>query len=439
MSFYKNILAYFTAAAALMFASCSNVNDNPVIVDEPEDDGMVEINLHVTTNTSLSRAGYATAPDGASDGVGGWQTVVSRGKHIDKLILEVYLQDEDEFGNTAITRLTQYGDEGTGQREFFPYNPKEILTIPLRLMRGKTYRLAFWAQSSKCDAYTTDNNVTDKSAPGETVGLRNVTVSYDGAFNNDDTRDAFCKVETFTVDGLGRDRTIILSRPFAQINVGTTGADLKYLATDKDIIPNLVIENTQMTFGKINDKGEKEGCVATRMDVVLDKIDDSEENLTIATFKMNPVIKDEYLYVDLDFDHLYHGYEENYPTYTEKDGFLSETFAYLCMAYVLVPNPVIKTEPANPDDPEDNETNVSYDENGNLVYEKRFPLSLGVVFANGTANNHGSLFIDEVNARRNWRTNILGGLGNPGTSIVQASIVEPDLNTDYDDYNYISH
>lgn len=83
-------------------------------------------------------------------------------------------------------------------------------TVNITLAKGQQYTVAFWAQNPNCTAYTT----TD---------LKNVTVDYAG-LNNDETRDAFFKAETFTVS---RDAEIdvTLKRPFAQINVGITDKD----------------------------------------------------------------------------------------------------------------------------------------------------------------------------------------------------------------------
>lgn len=91
---------------------------------------------------------------------------------------------------------------------------KQNVTFPAKeeilLAKGQTYKVAFWAQNKSCTKYTVDDNM-------------NVTIDYSGA-NNDETRDAFFKTETFTVSG---DATINveLRRPFAQINVGVEKSD----------------------------------------------------------------------------------------------------------------------------------------------------------------------------------------------------------------------
>ena len=83
--------------------------------------------------------------------------------------------------------------------------------VTLYLAKGQTYKVAFWAQDANCTAYTVDDNM-------------GVTVSYDNAANNDETRDAFFKTVDVTVNG-DMSVDVTLKRPFAQINVGCTDDD----------------------------------------------------------------------------------------------------------------------------------------------------------------------------------------------------------------------
>ena len=76
-------------------------------------------------------------------------------------------------------------------------------TINTKLVKGHTYSFVFWAQNSACTAY----NTTDMSA---------ITVDY-AANCNDETRDAFYKMDSFTVTE-AFEKTEVLTRPFAQIN-----------------------------------------------------------------------------------------------------------------------------------------------------------------------------------------------------------------------------
>ena len=89
-------------------------------------------------------------------------------------------------------------------------------TINTKLVKGHTYKFVFWAQNSACTAY----NTTNMSA---------IKVNY-AANCNDETRDAFYKMDSFTVTE-AFEKTEVLTRPFAQINfladdaAGVVGVD----------------------------------------------------------------------------------------------------------------------------------------------------------------------------------------------------------------------
>lgn len=82
-------------------------------------------------------------------------------------------------------------------------------TLDLKLVRNYTYSIVFWAQAPGAP-YTFDPET------GE------VTVDYAGDAN-DEPRDAFCKLHTFKVpDQATFEETVVLTRPFAQINFGSS-------------------------------------------------------------------------------------------------------------------------------------------------------------------------------------------------------------------------
>ena len=78
-------------------------------------------------------------------------------------------------------------------------------SFDVTLVKHYTYKFVFWAQDSKCTAYTFDPK-TGK-----------VTVSYKGAAN-DDSRDAFYRQADVMIEAAGEVEPIELYRPFAQIN-----------------------------------------------------------------------------------------------------------------------------------------------------------------------------------------------------------------------------
>ena len=81
-------------------------------------------------------------------------------------------------------------------------------TVNLTLTTGNTYSVIFWAAAPNAP-YSV--NFTNKT----------MTVDYDDAVSNDESRDAFYKYHTFTVNG-AQTETIELKRPFAQLNIGTS-------------------------------------------------------------------------------------------------------------------------------------------------------------------------------------------------------------------------
>ncbi|MCC8175001.1 MAG: hypothetical protein LIO91_00995 [Bacteroidales bacterium] len=89
-------------------------------------------------------------------------------------------------------------------------------TLTLQLVKGKSYEVIFWAQKEGAP-YTWDSST------------KTVTVDYTNAALNDENRDAFFSVESFTVSG-STTITSTLKRPFAQINVGTNDIDQAGLA-----------------------------------------------------------------------------------------------------------------------------------------------------------------------------------------------------------------
>lgn len=93
-------------------------------------------------------------------------------------------------------------------------------TITLRLVKNKYYNIVFWAQNPNVNCYSF--NFQESAASGATPL---VTVSYDNATANDESRDAFFgQLLNLHVDG-NVNETVYLKRPFAQINFGNSVTD----------------------------------------------------------------------------------------------------------------------------------------------------------------------------------------------------------------------
>lgn len=194
----KNLfLGMFAASTIVLSTSCSNED----IVSLEGD--MVNVSFNLSTEgANASRA-------------------ISDGSGADYLKYAVFQ------GTTQLDRLTtverNLGDLQSGH------------AINLRLAKNQTYTVVFWAQDETCTAYDVSDDMK-------------LTIDYEGV-NNDETRDAFFNAKTITVTG-DQSYDVELTRPFAQVNVGT--ADASDASNS-----GFEIKQSQMTF---------EG-VATRLDL----------------------------------------------------------------------------------------------------------------------------------------------------------------------------
>ena len=181
----KKILFAPVAVAAIMLSSCSN-EEIPVTVQE-EGNVIFTATLPGTIN---SRA-YAD------------------GQTAKNLNYAVY-SGSPETGLTHIAGL-----DGTGT--FTDLKSQ----VTLHLATGKTYTVVFWAASS--------------DAPYEFgAGANTATIKVKQEGNaNDETRDAFYATETFTING-AINKTVTLTRPFAQINIGTNDLE-DFIETEGEI------------------------------------------------------------------------------------------------------------------------------------------------------------------------------------------------------------
>lgn len=126
---------------------------------------------------------------------------ISDGKNIDKLLYAIVNEDGE---------LIEKGEKVLSSQMV----PSQNVSITLTLAGGYVYKAIFWAQSSKCTAYTFTDDLK-------------ITVDYNGA-NNDEMRDAFYGVSSaFTLND--NTASVTLKRPFAQINAATYPFDWEYV------------------------------------------------------------------------------------------------------------------------------------------------------------------------------------------------------------------
>lgn len=177
----RYLLSTFTiAAAALLVTSCNDEMDNGL---KTGDEGTVTFTAQLP-----SEMGTRAFADGLT------------AKYLQYAVYEA--------GQS--TPLPVFGDETTVVGEAEMNNLKQ--TVSLKLTTGKTYDVIFWADA------TTDSPYTFNPASQE------VSVDYSKVNNNSDNCDAFFKKETITVSG-NQSVDVKLTRPFAQVNIGTDDFD----------------------------------------------------------------------------------------------------------------------------------------------------------------------------------------------------------------------
>ena len=212
----RYLLSTFTiAAAALLMTSCNDEMDNGL---KTGDEGTVTFTAQLP-----SEMGTRAFADGLT------------AKHLQYAVYEA--------GQS--TPLKVFGDETTVVGEAEMNNLKQ--TVSLKLTTGKTYDVIFWADA------TTDSPYTFNPASQE------VSVDYSKVNNNSDNCDAFFKKETITVSG-NQSVDVKLTRPFAQVNIGTDDFDAAK-ASGLEVTQTEVVAKAFATLnlatGKVSDEADR--------------------------------------------------------------------------------------------------------------------------------------------------------------------------------------
>ena len=168
----KFYYSLFAAATLLLATSCS----------QEEDFAQQSSNEVTTFSVSLDgETGARAAGDGTK---------------VNKLYYAVY---DQETQNVIYPDNAKFGvaDKANGG-----------WTLELPLMKSETYDILFWAQVNGSQYY----NFTE---------LTDIEVKYDNVLSNIEDRDAFFNaLDDFKASG--SKHTIVLRRPFAQLNIATT-------------------------------------------------------------------------------------------------------------------------------------------------------------------------------------------------------------------------
>lgn len=212
----RYLLSTFTiAAAALLVTSCNDEMDNGL---KTGDEGTVTFTAQLP-----SEMGTRAFADGLT------------AKHLQYAVYEA--------GQS--TPLKVFGDETTVVGEAEMNNLKQ--TVSLKLTSGKSYDVIFWADA------TTDSPYTFNPTSQE------VSVDYSKVNNNSDNCDAFFKKETITVSG-NQSVDVKLTRPFAQVNIGTDDFDAAK-ASGLEVTQTEVVAKAFATLnlatGKVSDEADR--------------------------------------------------------------------------------------------------------------------------------------------------------------------------------------
>ena len=212
----RYLLSTFTiAAAALLVTSCNDEMDNGL---KTGDEGTVTFTAQLP-----SEMGTRAFADGLT------------AKHLQYAVYEA--------GQS--TPLPVFDDETTVVGEAEMVNLKKSVT--LKLTSGKSYDVIFWADATTDSPYTFD------------PATQKVSVDYSKVNNNSDNCDAFFKKETITVSG-NQSVDVKLTRPFAQVNIGTDDFDAAK-ASGLEVTQTEVVAKAFATLnlatGKVSDEADR--------------------------------------------------------------------------------------------------------------------------------------------------------------------------------------
>lgn len=219
----KSLLGFVALAAMLGATSCSQ-----------EDVALKTGESHVSFNVGVNNEVLTRN--------------ISNGEGANKLMYQVF-QEGSPYGNVETVEVTEWSTK-----------------VEFDINAGE-YQVVFWAQNADCEAYTFGDN-----------NLSTLTVSYEDALNNDETRDAFYTVQDISVVA-GQTNTyddVVLKRPFAQVNVGMTSEQLG---------GNTISESSMQVTGLNNSMNLLSGVTtgaATTGSVLFNKAAVVNEDLTVS-------------------------------------------------------------------------------------------------------------------------------------------------------------
>lgn len=381
----KTVLKYMPMLAVLLSAiSCTTEMDVPGGFDSDK----VRVSLSVgIDDMSATRAEGDNYLDGEAYDTAKTNPEISDGTRATFLIYALYdeegnivpiLDDDSKLVNRVAKEVT------------FP-----VKDITIDIERGKKYKMVFWAQNGN----ETENIYYDTS------DLKAIQVYYNrdengkgSNLNNDELRDAFCA--SVEIDGSSTEKhmTVVLHRPFAQINIGVSETAWKALQTS-----NVYIKKSEINVNHVAWKFNLfENSVVNPDDVGGDTQGFKSASLAANIIPYDMKINGE-------------GSEEEKHKLKLTINNKQEEYYWLSMCYVLVGGNENTSSLVDVTD-----IKFHYASSENLDAEKATEI-LTPSFTK----------LDNVPVKRNWRTNILFDNDLTGTAKIHL-----DLNKNYnDDFN----
>lgn len=429
---------WLALSTLLLTTACAGIADLDVESKNVSGSNTVTFTIQSQAQTSGMR--------GAEDALTTNNTVISRGDSANVLIFAVYKVEEQD-GNKKYTVAEQFGKEdltkGNKFKDKLSKGQTAIdvdqypITLQFLIEDDGTYQVVFWAQSSETEAYDTKDLKKVEVKYSKTVDGKQVNF-----LNNTENRDAFCAVSEEITAATKTMQTVTLTRPLAQVNVGTAGWDyegaavlrpgsvsfnqskmtLKGVARYYDVLNGRTLKKTELKL--------EDGEATT--DVTFDyyrlpafiNVDKSEwSQPRIHPYYREPLLEEEgdsiqveeFLTIDLDKNSTITEYKgwDFYNDYRQKNqdfldnGTLPDTeqFKYLSMCYVLVPEAETGTSSDTVKD-----TEIAGDASGNSTVNVDFTFK-GV---ERTDDGFGGEYefdqtyeVANVPVKKNWRTNLL--------------------------------
>lgn len=212
---------------------------------------------------------------------------ISDGSLVNHLVYLIYEKD-NENEDYKVSKFYHPDYSGDNKKpKVCSFDPAKRDNFAIKLLPDadapstRVYKIVCWAQYGD-PVQGSDGKITFEDSPYyDLKDFPTIRVNYEtknnslqkiNYLNNDELRDAFYARKEFSVKDKGKIQKVVLSRPFAQINVGTSGWDYEGMAS---IEPDTKV----VKYSTITITG-----VATTLDLFNDKTLDNNDNLVTVTF-----------------------------------------------------------------------------------------------------------------------------------------------------------